>query len=365
MALPRNPDRGLYCRVNVLGEDRWYVRIAVNGRMRTFAPHGGFPTEKEAREFLDNSRADLRRGKFFPESFTRQVLPLKALLEQQEKRRPETPNAKNDGHYQKWWIAHYGRRDVRTLDPPCLDEARRSLEAEQKRPQTIHHYLKFLRHALNLAIRDEQLDRSPFQRVKLPPVHNLRERFYSVKERRALYAALGPIWREAAELAGLTGLRWSEQFGLERSRVNVAAGHLVLATTKAGRPQTRLLNRRARELCRLQLKRAGTSRWLYPNQANTGPIDYANFRKRIWLPACEAAGLANARWNDWRHTFGSDLTMAGHSDRTVAHLLGHTSTQMVKRYAHLAPSHLKEAVEGLGTAKQLHTQKRSKKRKSA
>ena len=39
--------------------------------------------------------------------------------------------------------------------------------------------------------------------------------------------------------------------------------------------------------------------WLYPNQAGTGPIHYANFRKRVWLPACEAAGVTNAHWNDW------------------------------------------------------------------
>ena len=37
--------------------------------------------------------------------------------------------------------------------------------------------------------------------------------------------------------------------------------------------------------------------------------------------------------------------MAGHSDLTVAHLLGHTSTQMVARYAHLSEPHLREAVE--------------------
>ena len=107
MARPGGQDRGLYQRTNRQGEDRWYVRIAVHGRMRTFAPHGGFPTDDEAREFRDNSRADLRRGKFFPESFTRHVLPLKGLLAQQEERRPQTPNAKNDTRYQAWWVEQY------------------------------------------------------------------------------------------------------------------------------------------------------------------------------------------------------------------------------------------------------------------
>lgn len=87
--------------------------------------------------------------------------------------------------------------------------------------------------------------------------------------------------------------------------------------------------------------------WLYPNKGQTGPIDHSYFIHYIWKPAREAAGVTNARWNDWRHTFASDLTMAGHSDRTVAALLGHTNTNMVKRYAHLADAHLRHAVETL------------------
>lgn len=124
-----------------------------------------------------------------------------------------------------------------------------------------------------------------------------------------------------------------------------AAQHLAVLATKAGRAQVRHLSRRAIELLRAQLRRAGKNLWLYPNQTGTGPIDYANFRKRVWIPACEAAGVTNARWHDWRHTFASDLTRAGHSDRTVAHLLGHTSTQMVVRYAHLRSPDLRQAVE--------------------
>lgn len=195
-------------------------------------------------------------------------------------------------------------------------------------------------------------------------MHNLRDRFYATAERHRLLRALGPVWREAAELAGLTGLRWSEQFQLTREQIHLDGGYVALPHTKAGRPQARLLNTRACVLCRAQLRRAGASHWLYPNHADTGPIDYANFRKRVWLPACLASGVANARWNDWRHTFASDLTMAGHSDRTVAHLLGHTSTQMVARYAHLAPSHLRQAIEGIGaTATSAPTRRRHKTRK--
>lgn len=341
-------DRGLYSRVDKQGRERWYVRISAGGRMQTFAPHGGFPSKREAKTFLDDARTKLRHGTFFPEQYKAGLtVPLAELLDADAERDRAKP-IKNRAAYRRFWRTFAGEKDARTLPPSLIDDARRELEGRAFRPQTVHHYLGYLRSLLNFAKRDALIDRTPFDQVKLPPVHNHRERFYSFEERQKFYEALGH-WCEAAEFAGLTGLRWSEQFRLERESVNWREGYVTLPKTKAKRPQIRLLNTRAREICRRQLARH-KAKWLYPNQAG-GPMDYHNFRRRIWAPACAAAGITNAKWNDWRHTFASDLTMQGHSDRTVAELMGHTSTQMVKRYAHLAPSHLREAVEGLGGGK--------------
>ncbi len=58
------------------------------------------------------------------------------------------------------------------------------------------------------------------------------------------------------------------------------------------------------------------------------------------------AGIDGATWHDLRHTFASRLAMTGHNEGTIAALLRHSTTVLVKRYAHLSPSHLKVAVEG-------------------
>lgn len=342
------PAKGVYSRKNIQGQTRWYVRIMVDGIYQRFAPHGGFASLKEANRFAQHAHADITRGKFFPDKFKRDfLLPLKTLLEEQSRHLTIRPNTKNDRHYQAWWITYYGATDVGLLTPRLIDQAEQRLIAEHKSPQTRHHYLKFLRHRLALAQRDGQLEQSPFQRRTLPTVHNMRNRFYSEEERRTLIQAMKPEWREAAELAGITGLRWAEQFRLTRGQIHLNEQCLTLPTTKAGKPQARLLNHRAVELLTRQLARH-RSDWLYPStETGERPIDYSNFRKNVWVPACLAAGVTNAKWNDWRHTFASDLTMAGHSDRTVAALLGHTNTDMVKRYAHLADAHLRQAVESV------------------
>ena len=77
-------------------------------------------------------------------------------------------------------------------------------------------------------------------------------------------------------------------------------------------------------------------------------MSYDAFRRRIWRPGLAKAGFTG-RWHDLRHTFASDLTIQGNSDRTVATLLGHRSTQMVQRYAHLSATHLHAAVAKLPT----------------
>lgn len=340
--------RGLYSRTNAQGEVRWYVRISVDGTYQRFAPHGGFLTQKEAAAFLQHARADLTRGKFFPEQFQRhQPCTLADLLTEQSARLADFATSKNDRHYQRWWIHHHGTVDVRQITPALIEAAKMRLTTAGLSAQTIYHYLKFLRHRLNLAVRDDMLERNPFAKIALGPVHNMRIRFYPLHERRALYHAIGPVWREAAELAGITGLRWSEQFKRPKAHIHLQERFVELPTTKAGRPQVRILSKRAVQLLRRQIARHPDSPWLYPNVDGTKPIHYSVFWTRIWAPACRAADVTDARWNDWRHTFASDLTMRGHSDRTVADLLGHSSTKLVKRYAHLAVSHLRKAVDSI------------------
>src|SRR5262249_46228872 len=51
------------------------------------------------------------------------------------------------------------------------------------------------------------------------------------------------------------------------------------------------------------------------------------------------------RWKDLRHTFASRLRMTGVELGTIRDLLGHTTTRMTERYAHIAPGYLHDAVQ--------------------
>jgi site-specific recombinase XerC len=64
--------------------------------------------------------------------------------------------------------------------------------------------------------------------------------------------------------------------------------------------------------------------------------------------ALKAAGITGLCWKDLRHTFASRLRMHRRADlKSIAELLGHTSTRMTERYAHAAGTHLQDLVQGL------------------
>jgi integrase len=81
---------------------------------------------------------------------------------------------------------------------------------------------------------------------------------------------------------------------------------------------------------------------------------------KAFTRACRLANIVGFRFHDLRHTFASQLVMAGIDITTVKELLGHKTLAMTLRYAHLAPSHKVKALNVLnetlnGTSYLLHS----------
>jgi site-specific recombinase XerD len=62
----------------------------------------------------------------------------------------------------------------------------------------------------------------------------------------------------------------------------------------------------------------------------------------VWRRVRGAAGLAEVRLHDLRHSFASNIVNAGGSLPVIGALLGHRSTQTTARYAHLADDPLRD-----------------------
>lgn len=76
------------------------------------------------------------------------------------------------------------------------------------------------------------------------------------------------------------------------------------------------------------------------------PMSLWQLHERLW-GACRRAGLRKIRWHDCRHSFASQLVIAGTPLRQVQEWLGHSSITMTMRYSHLAPGGGREFMAAL------------------
>jgi len=143
-----------------------------------------------------------------------------------------------------------------------------------------------------------------------------------------------------------TGLRRGEALALEWGAIDLDRSLLTVraGTAKSGKTRHIPLNRSTREMLAAWREWCGPDK-RYVFEARAGkPLKDA---RTSWEQVLKAAGIANFRWHDMRHTFASWLVMRGVDLNTVRELLGHSNYAMTLRYAHLAPEVSAAAVERL------------------
>ncbi|MDT7040800.1 hypothetical protein [Candidatus Nitronereus thalassa] len=132
-------------------------------------------------------------GRFFPERYqTGQGETMENTIDQYLAPLPSSGKTiktiRDEQLYGKWRKIRLKGKQLHHITPALLDEAKQRLvtheygqtngDGKRKRysAQTIVHDMKFMRHVLNLAVRDGKLDRNPFIRVKLTKVSRDRGR---------------------------------------------------------------------------------------------------------------------------------------------------------------------------------------------
>ncbi len=357
MARKGRVDRGLISRKNTAGKVVWHVRVGIGGgRERWFGP---FFTKTAARQHYEKCKNEQAEERFNPERYRKGKYEQLASVIDRHMAGLKKKTYRDDMPYARWWKARLGDSGINTITPEVLEEAMRDLEGKdlptngdsRKKaysPQTVLHYMKFLRKVLNVAVRDGKLERSPFMGIKLPKIPTGHTRFLSQDEETRLLNALGPLYGPWARFAILTGMRSAEQFGMRWTDITLDRGQVVLPDTKANETQYVYLNAEAVGILRT-FNSWERSVWVFPSHNPASPIDKRNFYHRIFVKAVRAAELEGVTWHTLRHTFASRLAMSGQTEGTIAALLRHSSTLLVKRYAHLSPSHLQTAVETVAT----------------
>ncbi len=81
------------------------------------------------------------------------------------------------------------------------------------------------------------------------------------------------------------------------------------------------------------------------------PIDYTNWRRRVWLPACQRAELTGLQFHDLRRTNATVLAQRGVDPKTSQGRLGHSDIRLTFGvYAQLTTAADRAAAESLSDA---------------
>lgn len=237
-------------------------------------------------------------------------------------------------------------------------------------PRTVNALMEVLRLVLRRAIQDGVMHR-PDPTLGIRPLWTAPRRVdcYSPTEVEELLAATPAQHRGLVGLAVLAGLRQGEIHALRIEDVDLPGGavhvrsslqrphRLLSIDQRLGPPKSpaavRTVPLRARAAKMLAAHvdhhmRPNPLRLVFPGKAGQ-PLEPANFRHRVYLPAVERARLRLISFHDLRATFITHCAEAGIPIVVIARWVGHTTTKTTELYLHSTPNAERAALALLRT----------------
>lgn len=156
------------------------------------------------------------------------------------------------------------------------------------------------------------------------------------------------VFAEVCLVAVHTGLRWGEVRGLTAGQLDFDKRQICVRACYSQKTGERYERTKSRKIGYVpmndQAYRVLYKRVIYrPDDLVFKPEALTGSCRRLERLA-KAAGVKVIRFHDLRHTFASNLVMAGVDIFTVSKLMRHASVNQTMRYAHLAPDHLRQEV---------------------
>ncbi len=237
--------------------------------------------------------------------------------------------------------AYFGGKYLHEITPQSIEQFKAQAVNEVS-PATVNRALALLRSIFNKAAAWGKFDgKNPVKGIKFFK-EQPRLRFLEKEEIAKLLENCSKHLRPIAITALNTGMRKGEILNLKWHDVDFERGIIHLYLTKNGEKREVPMNERVRQAL-IAVRKHPDSPYIFCGRDGR---PYADIRKSFFT-ACDNSGIIDFRFHDLRHTFASQLVMAGIDLNTVRELLGHKSLEMTLRYAHLSPDYKKRAVDVL------------------
>jgi integrase len=235
-----------------------------------------------------------------------------------------------------WWTGHYGATKVMELNVLQLRDARTTLKAGRA-AGTVNRYLSAMRSAWNWGraaglVPQEQA--WPSRLMLTEPKGRLR--YLSDDELSRLLKAASeqsPTMHAAILISIGCGIRQSELRRLKWADVDLERQRLRVLLSKNDESRSVYLPAATVDVLRA-VKRGPVIGQTVIADEEGQPVEKEWLEYR-WRLIRDAAGLADFRWHDMRHSCASFLAQQGATLLEIGSVLGHRSPTVTQRYAHL------------------------------
>jgi integrase len=250
-----------------------------------------------------------------------------------------------------YWIDRFGEKQVIQVDEFDVDDGLVEL-AKTRTGSTVNRYKSTLSSVFIFFIQHPDYKKLGYtnpvrkESVSRYSENQAKQRFLIRDEQEALLSASKKAnWGKfylVVLLAITTGARKGEILNLKWSDIDFQNRTALLAVTKNGKP--RLIPLTQPVIAELMKYRERSDFLIFHNTVSrTSPFDIS----KSWATALKVSGIGHCRFHDLRHTAASNLVKSGRSLFEVGTLLGHSSTSMTARYAHLAIEDTRNMVDSV------------------
>lgn len=336
----------------------WFVDMTVEGKRRRLrSPEN---TRAGARAYELVLRQRLARGEpigkaaghkppkeqtfaeFAPKWFEDYVVPNNKFSEQRHKKYILSASL----------VPFFGKMPVGEIGAHLVERYKASLLKDGLSRKTVNNRLTVLNKLLSTAYEWLGLPGTPpkFTWLKCPPP---KFDHLSPEECGLLLSHADGVIRDMILTALRTGMRQGELKGLQWSSVDWQNQSVAVRHSRSD--YTKQLDSPKSNRERYIPMDADVYTVLFNRRKSTGyvfldvdgqPFDNKRLIRRL-AKACKEAGLRKIGWHTLRHTFASHLAMRGVPLNAVQALMGHSTITTTMRYAHLAPSALRSAIDML------------------
>lgn len=265
-------------------------------------------------------------------------------------------NTKQQGRYELHIKPSLGAKDISSIAKADIIKLQKTLQAKGKAPKTINGVMQLLSAIINHSIKEKDLKLiNPCTGVKKLKTDDKRERYLTLDEVKQLTDEVkdDEVLYHFVKLALMTGARLEGVLHIQKKDIKLDTNSVTIHDLKSGGVYTGFYDDEYKEALEAHIKPLKVNDYVVGGSDEKTPSrtiqrHLKKILDRLFNKGLEVRDFKNrVVIHTLRHTFASQLAIAGVPILTIKNLMNHADIAQTMRYAKLAPDQGIEAVKGL------------------